>query len=246
MSTQQRSGYKVGSDIANMGTWFDRATGIAVLLALSVMVFMRRKVGFRRLGKGTLFGMTFCMLVANWFHNLHFSFLGGITSGSDDSLAYFAIAALGLGLWQRRKRIEEIRQGRPEHTFSPGGTWFDFLPIRADFIQRFVDPGVAFVAGAVLSKLGLGLGSWLMVAAVAFAIVEHAVNAKGVEVRLNDIDNGIEARLRAGFMTDYVTRESATRPQNDEVGSSIATGADAQLAAEIEKRRKSNAEGSIQ
>ena len=42
--------------------------------------------------------MTFLMLAVSWFSNLHFSLLGGFTSGDDDSLAYFAIAALGVGL----------------------------------------------------------------------------------------------------------------------------------------------------
>ena len=124
MSIQsQRSGYKVGSDIGNMGQWRDRATGIAMLLALSDMVFMRRKVGLRKLAKGALFAMTFCMLGMSWVGNLHFSLLGGISSGDDESLAYFAIAFLCKGLWERRKRKQEIRRGEPEHTFSHGVTW---------------------------------------------------------------------------------------------------------------------------
>lgn len=245
MSMQQRSGYKVGGDPGNIGHWFEKATGIAMLLALSAMVFMRRKVGLRKLGVGTLVSMTLSMLVASWFHNLHFSFLGGISSGSDDSLFYFALAALGIGLWGRRKRKEEIRRGEPGHTFSHGVTWFDFLPIREDFIYRFVDPAVVFLAGAVLHKLNLALGSWLMAAGIAFAIVEHAVYAKGEEQFFNDLDTNLEAQLRAGIMSRFANHEAAPLMRGGEE-TSIATGADAQLAAEIEKRRKNNVEGRIQ
>jgi hypothetical protein len=244
MSTQQRPGYKVGSDPGNVGHLFDKATGIAMLVALSAMVFMRRKVGLRKLGIGTLVSMTLCMLAASWFHNLHFSFLGGITSGGDDSLFYFALVALGIGLWGRRKRKEEIRRGEPGHTFSQGVTWFDFLPIREDFIYRFVDPAVVFLTGAVLHKLGLALGSWLMAAGIAFAIVEHAVYAKGEEQFFNDLDTSLEAQLRAGIMSRFANHEAV--PLRDGEETTIATGADAQLAAEIEKRRRNSVEGRIQ
>jgi hypothetical protein len=247
MSTQQRSGHRVGGDVGNLGRLRESGMGIAMLLATSPILFMRIKAGIRILAKSTLFAMTFCMLVFSWISNLHFSLLGGISSGDDWSLVLLAIASLFKGFWERRKRKEEIRRGEPEHTLSHGRTWFSFLPIREDLIERFVDPAVTFILGAVLHKLGLALGSWLMVTAVAFAIVERAVYLKGEDQFFNDIDTGIEAKLRAQVMTHFASQEAAPSLRRaDETGASIATGADAQLAAEIEKRRKSNAEGSIQ
>ena len=241
MSTQQqRSGYKIGGDIGNVGQLRDRATGFAMLLALSVMVFMRRKVGLRKLGKGVLVAMTALMLIVSWFNNLHFSLLGGFSSGDDESLAYFAIAALCVGLWQRRKRKQEIKCGEAEHTFSHGDTWFNFLPIREDFILRFVDPAVTFIVGGLLHyRLGLGvLGLWVMAAAVAFAIVEQAVHSKREDQFLNDLDTHYEAKMRARVMTHLIGRDEMPMRNADETGASISTGADAQLAAQIAKRRQ--------
>jgi hypothetical protein len=246
MSMQQRSGYRIGGEVGGSGRWRESGMGIAMVLATSEILWMRRGQGFRIVAKATLFGMTFLMLVWSWFGNMHFSFLGGFTSGDDWSLVLFAIASLFKGFWERRNRKAEIRRGEPIHTLSHGMTWFDFLPLRQDLVERFVDPGVSFILGAFLHKIGFVLGSWLMVTSVAFAIVERAVHLKGEDRFLDDIDTGIEARLRAAFMTDYVSHESAPRHHNDDMGSSIATGADAQLAAEIEKRRKGNAEGGIQ
>ena len=86
-----------------------------------------------------------------------------------------------------------------------------------------------------------------MVAAVAFAIVEHATELKSEDRLLDDLDTHYEAKLRAQVMTQLESQEAGPMQRNDETGDSIATGADAKLAAEIEKRRKANQEeGSVQ
>jgi hypothetical protein len=246
MSTQQRAGYRVGGEVGGLGRWRESGMGIAMVLATSEILWMRTGQGLRIVAKATLFAMTFLMLVWSGFGNLHFSFLGGFTSGDDWSLVLFAIASLFKGFWERRNRKAEIRRGEPIHTLSHGVTWFDFLPLRQDLVERFVDPGVSFILGAFLHKIGFVLGSWLMVTSVAFAIVERAVHLKGEDRFLDDIDTGIEAKLRAHVMSSFGSKEAAPMRHSENIGGSIATGADAQLAAEIEKRRKSNAEGSIQ
>ena len=223
-----------------------KALGLAVTLALPVMLPMRKKVGKRRLGYGALVAATMLMLGVSWFGNL--PWFRGMDGSSDPSVQWCAPAILVVGVVEHRKRVQELKRGEPVPTFSHGESRFTFLPLPKAFIG-FVDAPIGFLAGALLHyRLHLLLGLWIMVASVAFLIVEIAVYRRADERFDDHVDTMLIAEMQSGAMSDLVGRKgSVARGEVTGAGeASIATGADAQLAAEIEKRRKANGAGSVQ
>jgi len=234
---QSRSAFDIGATPGNFKGWQDMALGICMLVALTVMVFMRRRIGLRKLRKGYLFGMAFVMVTFNWIGNLHFSLFGGMQSEGNTALRNYAFLFLAVGLWARYQRWQELRRGElAESTRSHGVTWFDFLPLREDRIYLIVDPLVAFLAGLLLRyRLGLGLlGLWVILAAIAFRIVEKAVHERSIDRDLDILDGFIEARGGAAIMQHFQKQEV---PLATGEASSVYTGADIHLAALIAKRK---------
>ena len=149
--------------------------GIALSLARTIMVCGIRKphtLGYEMLPVGGMIKITLIQLALTTVLNfpLVVWIVGNqIARGDDSSLRLFALAFLGVGLWLRHQRKREKWSPERPHRFDPGVSWFHFLPIREDYVYRFVDPGVAFLVGGLLrSRLGCPLlGLWWMVAALA-------------------------------------------------------------------------------
>ncbi len=219
-----------------------KALGLAVVLALPVMLPLRWLMGKRVLSYGALAASTMLMLAVSWVANLPWF------GGSDASLLWYALAFLVFGIIEHRKRVQELKRGEPVVTFSHGESRFTFLPLPEAFIG-FVDAPIGFLAGALLHyRLHLLLGLWFMAGSVAFLIVQIAVYRRADERRDDYVDTMLIAEMQSGAMSDLVGRKNSLARGEVTGGgeASIATGADAQLAAEIEKRRKANSEGSVQ
>jgi hypothetical protein len=208
---------------------------IALLAALTLMVFIRRGVGWRLLRKSYLVGMCAFLWAFGWASNLSFSLFSGISSTSDPTMTYFGLAVLGAGFWQRRIRAQEERGGLRRHDFNCGVTYFDFLPV-PDQWTYLVDGPVAFLAGLLLRyRLGFGvLGLWVCLSALAFVVVGHIARVENEERRRDMGDATIEALQDAEEL-----EHGRNRAQREgQPATSIATGMDADIQARIERNRR--------
>jgi hypothetical protein len=223
--------------------WRLLAVGLASFPALTLMVFMRRKVGYRQLTLGALFGMALLLYVLNAIGNFHIGLpmVGNIgASSQSESLKYFALVFLLVGLWKRRLRWRGLLSGERWHTFSRGISYFEFLGIRLDKVYRFVDPGVGFLSGLVLQKLGItGLGLWVSFAAVCWVAVEGYSHERQLDNELTLMDTWLESEMHGHTVEHFEGQaegQGSSRSLADTGG--ISTGADAALSAEIFRRRK--------
>src|SRR5450755_2873912 len=117
---------------------------ITLFPALTVMVFLRRKVGYRFLDMLKIQAMVVLLLAYGAFSTLSF----GPTAGGMVTL--FAFAVLIAAIIERRLRWRDIKRGVSWHTYSRGISWFSsFLPISEVAARRFIDPAGALVAGIV-------------------------------------------------------------------------------------------------
>ena len=243
MSSQQ-SPFAVGGVPSNRHV--EAGKGIALCIALPVMVggFMRSEVGFLNLSYGSLFVTTFGMLMFTWLVNLPlvaWFFGNGIAKG-DASLRFFAVVFLAAGLYQRRQRKQEKWSPDRLHGHSLGVTRFAFLPLREDYIYRYVDPAVTFLVGSTLRyllRLPL-LGLYWMIAAVAFFLVEFSLHQ---QTEINDW--GLGDRKKEAERDGDVFKAMTGQPEpkrGSRATHGIPTGVDG-LDAHIEKNRKERACG---
>ncbi len=240
MTTQRRSALGAGR---NTPRW--QGEGLALAAARTVMVCGLRKpqtIGYEMLPVGGMIKTAFVLLFASSVLNfplIHWLVGNLISRGDDPTLRLFAVAFLGLGLWLRRQRKREKWDPSRPHRYDPGISWFTFLKIREDYVYRFVDPGVGFLAGAVLRyKLGCPmLGLWWMIAGCALAMVEWNLHQRTEEHDWQLGDGPKEAARDAEAMKAMSDRKESSEEENP-----VTTGLDDKLAAEIALRRKREGE----
>src|ERR1700691_4771807 len=161
-------------------TWLEKIDLIrtfSLFPAITVMVFIRRKIGFRMMKPTWLVILTIIMLLVPVIFKAAAAPFGFL-------MAIYALAMLGLGLWQRWQRWCELCRGERWHTFSPGVLYLETLPLPPFFkshrrVNRFLDPAavaiIALIIGIVLSH---GLGIWLMFSAFFFYVYEQNLYEK--------------------------------------------------------------------
>jgi hypothetical protein len=176
--------------------------------AITVMVFLRRKIGYRQLSPTKLVIMALVLFFGPRVMN---TFLGTFTFGvvtvRADGLIWqllFAVVMLIVGLVQRQLRWRAIRKGIRWHTYSRGVSWFDFLPIRQDLIYRVIDPVVGCAVGWVISDmLSPALGTWIMFSSLALWFLEQYSYDKQLDHALDNLDSLVEADVHSELVQHF-------------------------------------------
>lgn len=215
--------------------------GVVLAIARTVMVCGIRRphsIGYEMLPVGGMVKTTFILLAVSSVLNfplVRWLIGNQIARGDDTSLRLFALVFLSLGLWLRRQRKREKWDPDRPHRLDPGISWFTFLPIREDYVYRFVDPGMAFLVGDVLrSRLGCPLlGLYCMIAAFALAAVEWELHQRTEQHDWQLGDGPKEAARDAQAMKSMTGRDA--KPAGE---AALSTGMDDKLAADIERRQR--------
>jgi hypothetical protein len=162
-------------------TWLEKVDLIrmfALFPAITVMVFIRQKVGFRLCRPTWLIVLTSIMLMVPVVFKTAAAPFGFV-------MPIYAITMLCLGVWHRKQRWEDFGSGVLWHTYSPGISYLEMLPFMPSFcksrdrVRRFLDPAaisiIALLVGVLLNR---ALGGWLMFSALALFIYEQNLYTK--------------------------------------------------------------------
>lgn len=199
--------------------------------ALTVMVFLRRKIGYRFLDMLKIQIMVFLLWVYGAFTSIPF----GPEAGT--IIVLFSLAVLTAAIIERRLRWRDLKRGIRWHTYSRGISWFSyFLPLPEHIVKRFIDPVAVLLPGIALFFVFRPLGFYLIVSAVCLFLFETIDFQKQIDRMLDQIDNQVEGEIASENM-EYFQQGGAggIRPIEETAG--IPTGADPDLAAAIERRR---------
>ncbi len=219
-------------------TWWDRIDLIRTLSlfpAITVMVFIRRRIGFRMMKPTWLIVLTIIMLlVASMFPQF--------TAPHGIFMAAYALAMLGLGLWQHWQRWCELCRGERWHTCSPGISYLESLPLPPVLkshrrVNRFIDPAAVAVVGLLIGLLlSHGLGVWIMFSAFFLYVFEQDLYEKQLNRDLDTLDGLFAAEVQGEtveFFTGGVTEEQRTLEET----AGIPTGLAPDIAKQVEVRR---------
>jgi amino acid transporter len=234
---EQQSPFSIGG--APLKRHLEKTKGVALAIALAALVIMRTDVGYLNLTYGTLAATTFGMVIFTNLANFPLVtwLIGNSIAQGDTSLILFAFVFLMLGLYQRHKRKQEKWDADRPHAHSLGITRFGFLPLREDYIYRFVDPSVVFLLGALLRyKIGFALlGLYWMIAALAIFLVEFSLHQ---QTELHDWGQGDQKKEaeRNGEVLKHMSGQGEAK-RGSRATHGIPTGCD-ELAEEIYKRKR--------
>lgn len=207
---------------------------ITLFPALTVMVFLRRKIGFRFLDLMKIQIMVVLLWAYGTFSSITFGPAAGVI------IFLFSLAVLIAAIIERRLRWREIKRGISWHTYSRGISWFSgFLPFPEIMVRRFVDPAVALIPGIALFFIFRPLGFYLILSAVSLFVFETIDYQKQIDRMLDQIDNLVESEVVSDNV-EYFQQGGAAIARPVEETAGIPTGTDPDLAASIARRRARN------
>ena len=198
--------------------------------ALTVMVVLRRDLGYRAVSLLALVVMTAILMALASNAN---------PENRPQDLMIFAVVMFLLGLTQRTRRWRQFRQGVRQHSYYIGTSPFDFrwLPgfIRNERrIARYVDPAVCILIGFALLHYSVCLALWLLLAGVALRAFEDVIYKRELHQRLDTIDGLVMSEMQADTVERF-SDQTAAQPQQQRTG--IPTGLGDDILDRIKSRK---------
>lgn len=242
----------------------DIVAGLALFPALTVMVFLRKKVGYRFLSPTKILGMTVLLWALAGVSVLFpsgspspssgysgYSGYGGnggysgipvsappspSATSSVAPLIVFAIIMLITGMVERHLRWRDIKNGVAWHTYSRGVSWFAFLPLSDSVVKRFIDPAVCAIVGLILSFVFHWLGYYIIFSAFCLFLFEAWDYEQQLNRMLDTLDSLVDSEVMSDNVAYYSKDHPEQRPLVETAG--IPTGIAPDIASQIEKRKK--------
>ena len=165
--------------------------------ALTLMVFIRRKVGYRTMKTSGLIVMAIIMMI-------YASLAHSYSHESSAPLTIFALVMLGAAIVQRSLRWRELCQGVRWHTYSVGISYFELVPWPPVLsfmrgyrrIYRFLDPLACVIVGLIVMSLSTSLGIWIVFSSIALRIFEEDLFEKALARDLDILDGLISSEIQ--------------------------------------------------
>jgi hypothetical protein len=206
--------------------------------ALTMLVFIRRKVGYRMLKPSRLITMAFIL-----------KFVGGLTSiipfatPVGEIYSEFPVVMLAFGFFQRWRRWKELCNGERWHTMSPGISYLEVLPLPAFLrahrrIYRFVEPFSLFIGSMLIGMFfSQGLGRWVFFCSFCLFIYEQAVYERQLDRDLDVLDGMIAAEVQKETVEFFEGEQPVEKERTIQETSGIPTGVAFDIHRQIEKLR---------
>jgi hypothetical protein len=212
---------------------------LALFPAITVMVFIRTRLGFRMMKPIWLVIMTAIILVMS-------AVAGSVAKPFATLFVIYALAMLGLGLYQRYLRWGDLAKGVRWHTYSPGESHLEMLPIPEFFlvkrrIYRFLDPLACALAGLLLALLSRALGAWVVFSAFALYIYEQALYERMLEQDLDMLDGLVAAEIQVETAKHFEGTQADQKQMQLEETAGIPTGVAPDIHKQVELRKAKRA-----
>ncbi len=206
--------------------------------ALTVMVWLRRDLGFRMVSPIRIFPVTAFLFVISVFAG---------QSNADArplGLLVFAVLTFAIGTYQCIRRWMELQRKVRQHTYYLGSSSFgfrwvpDFLK-RERRLERFVEPLACGLTGYAVLHLSHALGCWLLLSAVCLRSYEWSVYQRDRNLSLDILDGMLHSQRQSQVVEEFEAK-SGWHKHGDANG--LPTGLDADVESQITislKQRKS-------
>jgi hypothetical protein len=171
----------------------EMARWLSLFPALTVMIVLRRNLGYRILNPLWLFGIAAVMFV-----------VGEVArqTPNAEALHLFAGLIIALGLVERGRRWWQVRNGLVMHSYYLGDSrleygWLPAFLRRSRRLARFLDPLIAFATGAAVMSLSPVLGLWLLFSGASLRLIESTAHRRQIERDFDTVDSLVDACSQA-------------------------------------------------
>lgn len=210
---------------------------LALFPAITVMVFIRRRLGFRMLKPSRLIGMgVLLMCIDNIFSLFSHNGLGAL-------FGEFPWVMMGFGFVQRFRRWRELCRGERWHTYSPGISYLEMLPLPRFLttqrrLYRFVEPALLFILAMLVGIFfSEPLARWIAFSSICLFLYEQGQYEKQLERDLDVHDSLLSAEVHEEVVEHFEGGQPVERPLTLEETAGIPTGVSHDIRRQIEHRR---------
>lgn len=204
--------------------------------ALSVMVFLRRDIGYRLVSPLRLIAITGIL------------FVGSVLAQPRNAdaqpmfLLVFALCFFILGMFQRIKRWWEFNRAVRQHSYYIGTSRFDFhwLPAfcrRNRRIARLIDPIVCVLIGVAFFPVSHALAVWLIFSGFCLRSYEYIIHQRERNSELDMVDGLIDAERQGQTVAQF---ETVSNPRPRQQATGIPTGLGPDVREHIKRRSRNN------
>jgi len=207
----------------------DMLRKVAIFPALTVMIFLRRGIGFRLLKTNWLVVLALIMIAVTLVFPAAAAPFG-------PALIIYALAMLGWGLYQRWQRWVDITHGVRWHTYSPGVSYLEAISWPVFFqshrrVNRFIDPLAVVIVGILALLVSRLLGLWIEVAGLFLFVYEQQLYEVMLNANLDTLDGLIAAEVQGEAVKHYQQAQPTEKSRSIDETAGIPTG----VAPDIEK-----------
>lgn len=206
--------------------------GVMNLCALTVLVFLRHRLGYRLLNPLALMVMTFALFVLASFKR---------HTPNPQALMLFAVVMCAVGIAKRFKRWIDARRGIRIHSYYIGDSifecrWFPQFLLHNRRFTRFFDSFVCLGAGIAVFEFSPVLGGWLIFCGFCVRALEAQAYQQQFERDLDTVDGLIMSGVQSETV-DRFSEPSETTQQQSANSPGIPTGLSRELKAKIWRRK---------
>lgn len=215
--------------------------GLAVYPALMIMVFIRRRVGFR-------------LLHPIWLGVIGLVLIGLPEAYKDLAKPYpaltalFGLAMLAYSRLQRFFRWRDICKGVRWHSYSPGLSYLEYIPWPRFLwehrrIYRFLDPLLCLALSIIAAFFSQMLGGVIALGGLGLAIYENALFERMLKAKLDTLDGLLESEVQKEFVEHFSEGQTAAQQpiamqETAGIPTGIAPDIDRQVMLRKAKRRQ--------
>jgi hypothetical protein len=202
--------------------------------ALTVMVFLRRDLGYRLLNPLALIAVTGFLAII--------SILAQPDNADNQPvfLLLFALMAFIVGMSQRLKRWQELNSGVRQHSYYIGTSCFEtirWLPMfcrRNRRIARFIDPFTCMIIGVALFPVSRFLAMWLLFSGMCLRSFEYVIHQRERNRNLDLVDGLIISEAQGETVERF---EESPGAQSQQPDPGIPTGLGPDIQEKIKHRK---------
>jgi hypothetical protein len=203
--------------------------------ALTVMVLLRRDIGFRLLNPLKLIAVNGLLAVVAILAQPEFE------DGRPLALLLFAALSFCAGIGQRFLRWRELTQPARQHSEYVGTSplnfrWLPAFMRRNRRMARFADPMLCILIGVALLPISSALACYLAFSGMCLRAYESAIFERERDRDLDLSDGLVMAQYQSELVEQY---EDTTTPQPGQARPGLATGLSNDVQDHIHRRQAS-------
>jgi hypothetical protein len=226
------------SIIESLNEKYRTAQWLSQIPALTIMVWLRRDLGFRMVSPIRTIPICLFLIVVSAYNG------SPDEPAKPNGLTIFAVLTIAISLLHYFKGWIDYSRRIKRHSYCMGASRLEFKRTPAFLrvesrMERFVDPIFAVLAGLALLPVSHALGVWLLISGMSLRAYQYSIYIRDRHLSLDIMDGMARSEQQTQIYEEFEAKSAWHKDPNS---AGLSTGLDEEIERQITislKRRKS-------